>query len=164
MTGVSGWIRGRLAARSARGRAGAFASCHFASCETHAREAAAVHRVVERLSPKPRREISLDATIADILGTPDSPHLKGLDPLDVAELVIALEAEWGISSSAARRTVSDEAWSVVLARLLLGRAVERTTWEPKNIWARSVRGVINERARWAGGCTCSEEKRRPTTS
>jgi hypothetical protein len=164
MAGLSGWIQSLLAARSARGRAGAFASCHFAGCETHSREAAAVHRAIERLSPKPRRKISLGITIADILGTPDSPHLKGLDALDVAELVMALEGEWGVSSSAARRTVSDEAWSVVMARLLLGPAAETTTWEPKTIWARSVGGVINERARWAGGCRCSEEKRRPTTS
>ena len=163
MTALNRWIQRRIAARSPRGRARAFASRYFAGCQTHAREAAFVHRALERLSQKPTREIRPDTPIADVVTTSESSTLRGLDLLEVTELVMAMEAELGVSSSAATRTLSHETWRVVMARLLLGPAFERTAWEPETIWARSVREVIDERVRWAGGCTCLEETR-PTTS
>ena len=159
MSAVGAWIRDRLGSRTRRGRAHAFAARYFPRCRAHAREAAALHRVLERLSPKPRPVITADLAIADVVGTHESPHFRNLDFLEVVELVEALEAEWGVSRSRERTAATDAAWGALLSRWLLGSSPGTTTWDAETILARSVRGIIDERVRRAGGCACAVPER-----
>jgi hypothetical protein len=67
---------------------------------------------------------------------------------------VALEEELGDPDvvNLALRQVADES----VMKRLLGAAVQTSHWDAATIWVRSIRGVINERVRHRGGCTCGE--------
>jgi len=45
---------------------------------------------------------------------------------------------------------------------LLGSTARHSGWDPRTMGARSVRGVVNERVKHTGDCSCVEERGRPT--
>ena len=49
-----------------------------------------------------------------------------------------------------------------LTNALLGSTARHSTWDPQTIWSRSVRGVVNERIKHTGDCSCVEGRSRPT--
>ena len=157
MSGIAGWIQDRLATRTRGGRAKRFADRYFLDCPAHSGEGAAVYRALERLSARPSLAITPDVAVADIVGHAGSIPLRGLDSVEIAELVAALETAWDVRRSSAEEPAIAAVLSVVLSRWLLGPAIEAVRWDPETIWSRSVRGIINERVRRSGGCPCSNQ-------
>jgi hypothetical protein len=119
-----------------------------------------VHRAVELLGKK---QVNLDseATIAELIGGAVRLNTLNLNAVFVEELAV-LEAEQAGRGDVDRQGLLHEAVSALVLRELLGAAAKRTTWDPRTVWARSVRGVINERVRWQEGCMCARVGR-PTS-
>ena len=138
-------------------RAHRFGAAHFRDCEVHAQEARSVYDAIEQLARNPLPHLTPDITIEALV-----QHSEWLgaaltrDSLDVVEIVMALEEEFGRDLVPSEAEVSGELVTLALSRILLGLAADRTRWSSETIWSRSVRGVINERIRWRGGCTCSQ--------
>jgi hypothetical protein len=157
-------IHDYLAHATRHKRATRFAWHNFPSCASHVEEAIAVHKLVERFCGRRLRELDADASVEDVVGPTATVSLRGLDMVEVAELVAALEKEAAVTHEP---ELADEPPDVlaagVLGQVLLGPAATRTRWDPVTVWRRSVRGVINERVRWRGGCTCGTWEGRPTT-
>jgi hypothetical protein len=130
------------------------AAQHFAGCEAHRRETAALFLALEQMHGTSLPQLNLDVTIGELLpqlmSREHSPH----DSLEAVELRMAVEEELGQQDLAklAVRQLADE--SVLTP--LLGVAAESTQWDASTVWVRSVRGIINERVRHSGGCTCAE--------
>src|SRR5262249_52991812 len=134
-------------------RASEFAATFFGACEGHSREAAAVYDVFERLARKPLCDVTPDIAVVALLS--DSEWLGralGRDSLDVVEIVMALQEEFGedLVPQDSESEIKEELIALALFRALLGPAGDRSLWSSKTIWSRSVRGVINERVRWLG--------------
>jgi hypothetical protein len=128
-----------------------FARTHFAGCVVHTQEAEAVYATIEALNHRPVGSADPDITLAELV-----PQLArtaaSQDSLDAVEQQMAIEAELG-SGDIASGAVSELAHESV-AKPLLGPAWGRSRWDPATIWSRSFRGVVNERVRYRGGCSC----------
>jgi hypothetical protein len=139
-----------MTARAAR--ACAFAETYFAGCPAHRREASATFEALEEVAARVLRRVDTDLTVAAVLGS------RGVRPpadsLDVIEAQMALEEE--LVDPRRVQEVFDVSRAGHVLRTLLGPAAQHSTWEPDTVWLRSVRGVINERVRYKGDCTCAE--------
>lgn len=145
------------------GRARQFGAVHFSHCRVHANEAEAVYAAAERLRRQTLGDFDLDATVEDILG--QSPGLiGGRDSLDLIEQLMAIEEEFGARVIDAEAKVTRSLLGDAVFRVLLGDIAQNSRWSSETIWARSFRGIINERVRWRGGCACVQASGRPTTS
>lgn len=152
---------GTIAAKTPSRQANAFAETYFGDCEAHASEARAVFDAVVRFRGDTVAEVDPNAALEDVLSA--SPgFIPGGDSLDVVEQLMAIEEEFGPQAVDAEREVARSLVSDAVFRILLGPASERSLWNSATIWARSIRGVINERVRWQGGCTCAQSSDRPT--
>jgi acyl carrier protein len=153
---------GTITARTPSRQANAFAAAYFNDCEAHAREARAVYEAVMRLRRDTMEKLDADAAVEVVLGA--SPgFLPGADSLDVVEQLMAIEEEIGPQTFDAEREPARSLISDAVFRVLLGPASARSQWNSATIWVRSIRGVINERVRWEGGCTCAQSSDRPPT-
>jgi hypothetical protein len=125
---------------------------HFPGCAVHCEEAAAVYTTVESLNGGRIGSDDPDIPLAQLVPEMARRALSQGDSLDVIENQMALEAELASSelTSLALAELADE--SVV--KPLLGSAWGRSRWDPGTIWSRSLRGVVNERVRYRGGCSC----------
>ena len=134
----------------ARDRHLAFARSHFGGCCAHAKEAADVHRVIERLW-QGQVNVTPDLAFAEIFDqVPPGP--AGDDSLDRVEYLMMLEEEIGAELPGQADGTS---WVSAICRALLGRAAAaRNTWGAETLRSRSVRGIINERVRLRGDCSC----------
>jgi hypothetical protein len=135
-------------------RAGGFAATYFAVCSAHRREAELAFEALERLANRVLLDVIPDMAVGDILRGQRPPDAAPGDSLDAVELELALEEELG-ERAQVQRAVRD-ALAARTLRMVLGSAFEKTTWTAETVWVRSVRGVINERVRYGGGCTCPE--------
>ena len=88
----------------------------------------------------------------------DLDHPQASDSLDVLEHLMALEEEFGTGAAPDVSEASVASWQRAALSALLGAAARHCTWEPNTIGARSPRGIINERVRWRGGCSCAVEE------
>jgi hypothetical protein len=129
-------------------RAEDFARARFPPCAVHREEAAAVFAILEVLNRGPLHAQDPDVPLAELLPS----VTRGVDSLDAIERKMAIEAELGSSelASLALAELADES----VAKPLLGPAWSQSSWDPATIWSRSLRGVVNERVRYRGGCTC----------
>jgi len=135
-----------------KNRAAAFAS-KLGPCAVHRREARSVHRALEQLAKHALPDLDPEATLADILpaatgvlsGIPHDP-VAGHDYATLAQVVSKGEiVRRALQGHVAERIRSS----------LLGSAAPRSTWQAHTLGVRSVRGLINERVRWLGGCKCA---------
>jgi hypothetical protein len=137
----------------------AFATAHFGSCARHRREAVAVHEALEEFCPVPLDEVDPEVSIGELLASKLRPlllRLRGRHPLRARqatrtvrrsrEFVRLAMGQWGAES---------------IKKALLGSRARRSTWDADTMLLRSVRGVINERVKHSGDCSC-EERGRPT--
>lgn len=53
-----------------------------------------------------------------------------------------------------REVLKDLSKTEYVFNTLLGSVASASTWDPVTIWVRSIRSIVNERARHRGGCTC----------
>jgi hypothetical protein len=126
-----------------------FVARHFSSCEPHAEEAAALFLALEKMCASGLVALDPDVALRDVL----PEHRPTKDSLEAVELELAFEEELGQNARAnvALRRLADE----TVFKALLGPAARICSWDPATIWARSVRGVINERVRLRGEpCSC----------
>jgi hypothetical protein len=138
-------------------RADAFASDHFGSCPGHHREAAAVHQALESLRGEALDRLEPEGRIADLLPGNQARDSHRIDVYQA--LGQPLRSREGVPRAielfAAQITIAIEQLpSQMLMSRLLGSTARRCTWEPRTIWSRSVRGVINERVKHTGDCSC----------
>jgi acyl carrier protein len=145
------------------GRARLFGAVHFSHCQVHSDEAGAVYAVAERLSRETLGDFHLDATVEDVLGQ-SRGLIGGRDSLDIIEQLMAIEEEFGPRVIDADTEVTRSLLGDAVFRVLLGDIAQSCHWSSETIWARSFRGIINERVRWRGGCACVQASGRPTTS
>jgi hypothetical protein len=139
-------------ARRQRESSELFAKTHFHGCVIHLQEAVAVHRALERLSRRQLPDLNPDITVSELLR--DHPNWQAIDSLGVVEFLMAVEAEYEQGQPPISYPTRDEALGVAVLRALLGPASHATAWTGDTIWMRSIRGVINERARLRSGCSC----------
>jgi hypothetical protein len=138
----------------------AFVNHYFRGCRKHAEEASAVFLAVEQLCGSDLADLDPEAALRDVL--PEQTF--HFDSLEAVELELALEEELkheDLVKMAIRRHMDE-----TIMKALLGPAAAACSWDPRTIWARSARGVINERVRLqAGDCVCSgpsNDKMQPT--
>jgi len=110
--------------------------------------------IADRASPHtPIREL-LSSKLSDL-------RLSGAvadgDSLDQVEQLMALELEYGAESPEFTAAL-ENATSGHAFKALLGPASGLSQWDPQTIWARSVRGIVNERIKHRGGCSCGESE------
>jgi len=144
---------------SQKQRSTEFAQKHFQSCEAHSVQAAAVHGSLEFLCRTRLGEVSPDTTVSEVLGDRAESMRRwfesGRKPSDAASLLITLQLT-PAPREASSIPINADTWTGIIFRQLMGPFAKRTTWTADTIWTRSVRGVINERVRWSGHCTCGE--------
>jgi hypothetical protein len=134
-------------------RASEFAS-KFGACATHRREARSVHRALEQLAKRTLPDLDPEVTLADVLpaargvlsAIPHHAFASHDNYVTLAQVV----SKGGIVAEALQRHLADR-----IRTILLGRAAAKSTWQAHTLGARSVRGVVNERVRWLGGCQCA---------
>lgn len=124
-----------------------FARRYFGGCRAHVEEAAAVHRAVEMLIRPEPLSLAPDSSIADVFARTSS--IEHVDSLETVELVMQLEEEIGAG-------IDDTSHEEVMLRVLLGRGASRSTWGAETISSRSIRGIVEERVRLRGDCSCYE--------
>ncbi len=124
-----------------RTRAADFASL-VGGCKIHRREARAVFMSLEELLKRPLRALSPETSIVELL-----PWVQGGER-DI--LVLGAARRSDLVAYALREYLREKARAS-----LLGPFVQKCTWTPDTIGARSVRGIVNERVRLRGGCTCA---------
>ena len=139
-------------------RADAFASTHFGSCPGHCREAVAVHRALESLCDGALDNLDPEVRIGELL--PDS-QAAGPHRIEAQALGQTLRSREvvprAIERFAANLAIAVEQLPAQrLMRALLGSTARHSTWEPQTIWSRSVRGLVNERVKHTGDCSCVE--------
>jgi len=144
---------GRVHATEADRRASAFAVAHFRGCEAHVHEAAVVHAALERICGVTFAALDPETTIREL--APAGEAVARLVPRDSLELVELQLAAEEASAPEMLRALHSLAGAAVM-KAVLGPAALVTSWDPATVLARSVRGVINERVRHAGNCTCGE--------
>ncbi|SRR5712691_3317185 len=127
----------------------------FRACEVHRREARAVHRALEQLAKHPLPGLDPDATLAELL--PAASVLRSGNPREATGVddhyatVAQVLSKQAVITQALKSYVAER-----IRSSLLGPAAARSTWQAHTLGARSVRGVVNERVRWLGGCRCAE--------
>lgn len=159
----------KLSQLGSRRRYLAFAAKYFAACHAHTEHAQAVHAGLEQLLGRRIEQLDPDALVSEILDRGGAGSTRGHgadnDFLDAIELKLALEEELTPPEQAGRALAQaseqvKRALAQALAertlKALLGAAARHTTWDAATIRHRSVRGIINERVRYAAGCTCAE--------
>jgi hypothetical protein len=130
----------------------AFATSYFGDCAAHLREAQAVYEQLAALAKQDSLALDPDDTIREVFSR--SPKIivdrlyslvrANLQPVEkcrtygelVTHALTALGAEPALAS-------------------LLGPVRPDSRWDPETVWVRSVRGIVNERVRHGGGCTCA---------
>jgi acyl carrier protein len=122
-------------------------------CAAHQEEATAVHIAIERLARKELSTLDPDAMLGPLLGFEDRA-----DSLDVVEWVMAVEEEFGHGRVPEAGDASVASWQEAVKSALLGPAAHHCAWEPSTIWVRSARGIVNERVRCRGGCSCGDRE------
>jgi hypothetical protein len=137
-------------------RADAFASAHFGSCREHLREAVAVHLSLERLCGKPLANLDPEVTIAELL---PASQVKGAHHIEEHQTLGQALRSRELVTLALGQLAAEK-----LVDALLGSTARQSSWDPHTIWTRSVRGVVNERVKNAGHCSCVEAGSRPTRS
>ena len=143
----------RFHASEADPRASSFALTHFRGCEAHVQEAAVVHAALERICGRTFAALEPEATIAELAPSGEAIARRvRADSLALVELQLAAEAAL---TPELLRALGSLAGAAVMKELL-GRVAAVTSWDPATVLARSVRGVINERVRHTGKCTCGE--------
>jgi len=125
-------------------------------CPVCQAETARVSEALELLGAKAPGPQQSNLTIRELLSSrlQDLPLSKAnadFDSLDQVELLMALEEEHGAPATV---PLLEEWTSEHVFKTLLGPASSATSWAPVTIWARSVRGIVNERVRCMGGCSC----------
>ena len=137
-------------------RAQAFAETYFSGCAAHRREAEGTFEALEEVSGRVLLAVTADIPVGAVLA-PSVPAAHAVETADDVDLHLALEEELGDA------TLVQEALDVARAdrvlRTLLGPAMEHSTWDPETVWLRSLRGIVNERVRHRGGCTCADAER-----
>ena len=126
-------------------------------CRVHRREARAVHAALEQLSRtrlvRVRPDLSLEELVPRLAATLRAgTHTRYSGVLHSHQGLEALHP-----SPAVQELVTDALRERVAERVrrhLLGTAADRCTWDNQTLSVRSVRGIVNERVRWCGGCTC----------
>jgi hypothetical protein len=134
-------------------RANAFAQAHFPRCAVHSEEAASVYATLEELNRKPLPSDDPDTALVELVPSL-APTGEDVDSLDAIERQLAVEAELG-QSDRARVALAERAHESIV-KPLLGGAWGSSRWDPRTIWLRSIRGIVNERVRYRGGCSCGE--------
>ena len=125
----------------------------FPVCDAHRIEMIEVVSALERLTGGRLVGLQGDTTIADVLGDPTLENMPvGLDSLTVLGLLLEHEAD---SGTPAEKEVAREVLGMAVVYRLLGPAAGHCTWAADTVWARSIFGIVNERVRWRGGCTCN---------
>ena len=135
-------------------RAKAFAEAAFPACTAHRAEALTTFPVLERLAGHRLDHVELDAPLSEVL--PDRHALERLTLEQVAQLVMALEEEFGLTTPAPHTEAREEIWATTAHHALLGPKAQANTWDASTIWSRSLRGIINERVSRGIGCSCAE--------
>jgi hypothetical protein len=153
-------IGARLARATRRGRARTFGRRQFPTCEVHAHETGAVYSLAEAFTGGPVHNLDLDGSFGDAFGDPGVVALRGLNMAEVVAVVAAIEREYGAGREDTQVPPMDRA-AEVLGRVLLGQAATGSDWDARTVWRRSIRSLVNERARCRGGCTCGSEAGRP---
>jgi hypothetical protein len=137
-----------------------FGHRHFPTCVVHADEAAAVPSLAEALSGQRLDDLDLEASVAEASGAAGAAALRGLRMGEVAAIVAAIEKEFAAGREHVQRGSAE--WPAeVLGRVLLGDASAHSSWDPGTVWSRSIRSLVNERARFRAGCACGNEEGRP---
>ena len=154
-------LRGWLPRVGRSQRARVFADAAFPRCAGHRAEALATFQVLERLSGRCLEHLDLDAPLSELL--PDRSALEALTLEQVQEVVLALEEEYGVSAHARHTELKEDIWATTVCHVLLGPAAQATNWGARTIWERSPRGIINQRVRAGGDCSCGEPESRRTT-
>lgn len=134
-------------------RADAFAAAHFQTCQPHRAHARAVHDELEALARRELPSVDPNDTIAELLSHLRDAQPAAGDSLDRVELQMALEEDLYNTELADRALHTWDA-EQVLARLL-DKQHPFSQWDAETVWSRSVRGIVNERVRCSGGCTCA---------
>jgi hypothetical protein len=142
-----------MAWRERSGESALYGRQAFPACRAHADAAEAVHSAVERLSKTRHPALALDDTVADVLGYAGSGRYPGVDSLATAEKLLAIEEEYAASP----REAMDEATAQEVLAVLLGPAVESTSWDAQTVWLRSIHTIINARAGRDAPCSCVKE-------
>jgi len=143
----------RALATTSNQRSLAFARRYFACCPAHLEEADAACVVIETLSGE-QPNLDPDTSIGEILDGGTAAVLSNSDSLDLVELAMTIEEEFGLDAEEApARDLSS--WA--LFRHLLGPRASRSTWSPGTLPSRSLRGVIEERVRLRGDCSRREQ-------
>jgi hypothetical protein len=164
---VRGRVERYLAEATGQRRGRQFAAKAFGGCQAHLKEAIAVYIALEQLATRRLTQVRPESTIGDVLLTTRALQPNVLSIEQMAELAATVEAKWGDSTSVGEIDETlplelEEFWARLVQQTLLGPAASHTTWDPPTIWLRSVRGVINERVRRLGDCTCAGS--RPTSA
>jgi hypothetical protein len=134
-------------------RAQAFAETYFAGCFAHRREAHDTFEALEQIARRVLLAVTPDIQLGAMLDrSGPGPDLE--DSLDSVEHALALEEE--LRDPALLPEALDVARAAEVLRILLGPVAAHTTWDPETVWLRSLRGIVNERVRHRGGCTCAE--------
>ena len=135
-------------------RARAFAATHFSGCDAHRTHAEAVHEQIEKLAKDYSvTDLDPEATIAEALGHAQGRDHPAGDSLDRVELEMALQE--GMSHTQVVRRALEARVAKRVLDTLLGSPHHSSPWDPQTVWVRSVRGIVNERVRHSGGCTCA---------
>ena len=110
-------------------------------CKVHRREARAVFSSLEALLNRPLHSLSPETSIAELLPLVSEDEPPNLVPgaARVSDLV----------AQGLRDYLREKA-----RESLLGPVARECRWTPDTIGARSIRGIVNERVRLSGGCTC----------
>jgi len=143
----------RRPASSPTERARVCAQRHFPRCAVHSEETASVYATLEELNRKPLPFDDLDTALIELV--PRLASASGdLDSLDAIERQMAVGTE--LDQSDLATVALGEVVQESVAKPLLGEAWGHSRWDPRTIWLRSVRGIVNERVRYRGGCSCGE--------
>jgi hypothetical protein len=121
-----------------------------------------VYRLLEQLSRRRFPGLDGNTRIGDALGCAEDVSVSALGVPEVSELLAAIEKKLAAEEEMIEMTAAEEppepSVERVVGRALLGRAGNRSTWDPLTVWSRSVRAVVNERVKWRGDCSCWSTK------
>ena len=148
-------------------RADAFAGTRFGSCPGHRRAAIAVHHTLESFCGQAFSDLDPDMRIGELLPGDQATWLHRIEPyLVLGQTRRSREVvPRAIEQFAAQVTLVVERLPAQrLMNALLGSTARHSLWDPRTIWSRSVRGVVNERVTHTGDCSCVEGRSRPTRS
>jgi hypothetical protein len=137
-------------------RAEAFVETYFNGCPAHQREARGAFEALEKIAGRPLLAVTADTAVGAVIG-PGADVSYAFDPSEMTEHQMALEEE--LSDPILVEEALDTARADHVLRTLLGPAADPCTWDPETVWPRSLRGIVNERVRHRGPCTCANPER-----